>query len=304
LFPEVAAALVHFREAAAGSREQADDFRAPAVDSPVEAADFRAQADVPPGPAADFHASAADSRERVDDSRASAVDSRGQEADFLALGVDFLGRADAQMADSHASVADFLELVAASWPVEVLACSLGVHCFARAADSRAQAAGSLERVGEPGVELLVPAADFRARVAACGSAAELAGSTEAHSLVRAVDSREPVARLGSLELARWHALAVDCRVPLVSQTVQRSADLAALPEAFLLTVAVADWLAVLRLCSTAALERALHSRQCETHSAWVSSGPRELLEPTEPSSLRPVCLQAFPEAARKVSQKD
>jgi hypothetical protein len=265
LFPEVAAALVHFREAAAGSRGQADDFRALAVDSPVEAADFRAQADVTPGPAAD-------SLERVD--------------------------------DSHASAVDFPELVAASWPVEVLACSLGVHCFERAADSRAQAAGSLERVGEPGVELLVPPVDFRARVAACGSAAEQADSTGAHSLVRAVDSRETVARLGSLEqLARWHALAVDCRVPLVSQVVQRSADLAALPEAFLLTVAVADWLALLQLCSTAALERALHSTQCETRSVWVSFGQRELLEPTEPSSLRPVCLQAFPEAARKVSQK-
>jgi hypothetical protein len=158
-------------------------------------------------------------------------------------------------------------------------------------------------VGEPEVELLVPPVDFRARVAACGSAAALADLTEAHSLVRAVDSREPVAQPGLPELARWHALAVDCRVPLVSQVAQRSADLAALPEAFLLMVAVADWLAVLRLCSTAALERALHSTQCETRSAWVSSGPRELLEPTEPSSLRQVCLQAFPEAARKVSQK-
>ena len=302
MLPEVAAALVHFREAA-GSREQADDFRALAVDSPVEAPDFLAQADVTPGPAADFHAPAADSLERVDDSHASAVDSREQEADFLAPGVDSLGRTDAQVADSHASVVGFRELVAVSWPVEAPACSQGVHCFARAADSRARVAGSLERVGEPEVELLVPAADFRARVAACGSAAALADSTEAHSLVRAVDSREPVAQPGSLELARWHALAVDCRVPLVSPLVQRSADLAALPEAFLLTVAVADWLAVLRLCSTAALERALHSRQCETHSAWVSSGPRELLEPTEPSSLRPVCLQAFPEAARKVSQR-
>jgi hypothetical protein len=57
--------------------------------------------------------------------------------------------------------------------------------------------------------------------------------------------------------------------------VQRSADLAALSAAFLLTVAVADWLALLQLCSTAALERALHSTQCETRSVWVSSGPRE-----------------------------
>jgi len=134
LFPEAAAVLVHFRGEAAGSREQADDFRALAVDSPVGAADF--------------HAPVADSLERADDSRASAVDSRGREADFLAPEVDFLGRADEQVADSPASVVDFLELVAASWPVEAPACSLGAHCFARAADSRAQAAGSLERVAE------------------------------------------------------------------------------------------------------------------------------------------------------------
>src|ERR1700745_3899812 len=143
------------------------------------------------------------------------------------------------------------------------ACGVDFVCLGGWAYSRAQAAGSLERVGEPGVELLVPPVDFRARVAACGSAAEQADSTGAHSLVRAVDSRETVVRLGSLEqLARWHALAVDCRVPLVSQVVQRSADLAALPEAFLLTVAVADWLALLPLCSAGSLERGFSSAHC------------------------------------------
>jgi hypothetical protein len=98
LFPEAAAALVHFHEEAAGSRAQADDFRALAAGSPVEAVDFRAQEDVTLGPVADF---------------------------------------PAPVADSLASVVDSLELVAASWPAEALACSLGVRCFAQAADSRA-----------------------------------------------------------------------------------------------------------------------------------------------------------------------
>jgi hypothetical protein len=175
---------------------------------------------------------------------------------------DSLGWADEPEAELLVPAADSLARVAA------LADSAALHSHAPEADSLAPA-------DEPGVELLVPVADFRARVAACGSAAELADSTEAHSLVRAVDSREPAARLGSLEPARWHALAVDWRVPLVSQVVLRLAYSAALPGAFLLTVAVADWLAVLQLCSTAALERALHSTQCETRSVWVSSGPRE-----------------------------
>ena len=144
-----------------------------------------------------------------------------------------------------------------------------------AVDSPVQVADSLARADEPGVELPVPVADFR----------ELAAPS------------------GSLELARSHALAVDCRVPLVSPVVLRSAYLAALPEAFLLRAAAADWLAALRLCSPAALERAWHSTQCETRSVWVSFGQRELLEPTEPSSLRLVCLQAFPEDAPMASQE-
>jgi hypothetical protein len=235
LFPQAAAVLVHFREEAAGSRAQADDFRALAVDSPVEAADFLARADVTLGPAADFHAPVADSLERADDSRAPAVDSRGQVADSLASAVDFLG------------------LVAASWQVGALACSPKVHCFAPAADSRAQAAGSPERVDEPEVELLVPAADFRAWAVA------LADSAEAHSLVRAVDFREPAAPSGSLELARCRALAVDCFVPPVSQVVPRSAYSAVLPVASLLRAAVDDWLAVLQPCLRVALEQASRS---------------------------------------------
>jgi hypothetical protein len=214
LFREAAAVLVHFREEAAGSRAQGDDFRALGVDSPVEAADF--------------HAPVADSLERADDSRAQAVD-------FPLPGVDFL------------------ELVAASSPVEALACSQGVRWFASAADSRAQAAGSLERVGEPGVALLVLAADFLAAQAAS------AGSEGVHSLVRGADFRESAVPSGSQELARSRALAVDFRVPLVSQVVLRSAYSAALPAAFLLRAAVDDWLAVLLLCWRVALEQASHS---------------------------------------------
>jgi hypothetical protein len=175
----------------------------------------------------------------------------------------------APVADSLARAVDFLELVAASWPVVALVCSLAVHCFARAADSPGQAVGSLERVGEPGVDLLVPAADFRAWGAA------LADSAVVHSHAPEADSRELAAPSGSPELARWRALVVDFHVPRVSQVVLRSAYLAALPAAFLLRAAAADWLAVLRLCLPAALELASHSTRCETRSVWVSSGQRE-----------------------------
>jgi hypothetical protein len=270
LFPEAAPVSAHFRAAEAGFGWAAVLACSAEVHSLVPEVDFRELAD-----------------------------------EFRALVADSLARVDEQAVDFPATVVDFLELTAAFWTAEALACSLGVHCFALAAhsrgpvvDCRAQAAGSLALADEPEVELLVPAADFRAWVAA------LADSEEVHSLARGADFRELAAPSGSPEPARSRVVAVDCRVPLVSQVVQRSADLAALPAAFLLTVAVADWLALLQLCSTAALERALHSTQCETRSVWVSSGPRELLEPREPSSLRPVCLQAFPEAARRVSQRD
>jgi hypothetical protein len=148
--------------------------------------------------------------------------------------------------------ADFRPWVAA------LADSAEFHSLAPEADSLGWAgelavdflvpvAGFLARADEPGVELLVPAADFRERVAPSDSP----------------------------ERARSPALAVDCRVPLVSQVVLHSACSAALPAAFLPRVAVADWLALLRLCSPVALERASHSTQCETRSVWVSSGQRE-----------------------------
>jgi len=268
LFLEAAPVSAHFRAAEAGFGWAAVLACSAEVHSVVPEVDFRELAD-------EFRARVVDSPSPVDDFRARV-------AGFHAPVADFLERLDEQAVDFPAPVVDFLVLTAAFWTAEAPACSPGVHCFAPAAhsrepavDCRAQAAGSLALADEPGVELLVPVADFRARVAACGSAAELADSTKAHSLVRAVDSREPAARLGSLEPARWHVLAVDCRVPLVSQVVLRLAYSAALQAAFLLTVAVADWLAVLQLCSTAALERALHSTQCETRSVWVSSGPRE-----------------------------
>jgi hypothetical protein len=159
-------------------------------------------------------------------------------------------------ADFHERADDFRARVAAR------ADSAVVHSHAPEADFLAPA-------DEPGVELPVMAADFRAWVAA------RADSPEAHSLVRGVDSREPVAPSGSPELARSRALAVDCHVPMVSPVVLRSAYLAALPAAFLLRVAAADWLAVLRVCLPAALEQASRSPQCETRSVWVSSGQRE-----------------------------
>jgi len=169
------------------------------------------------------------------------------EARLLAPEADFRELADesrALVVDSRSPVDDFLAAVAGSpW---------------QAVDSR-----------EPEVEPLVPAADFRARVAA------LADSAVVHSHAPEADFRELAAPSGSPELARWRALAVDCRVPLVSPVVLRLAYLAVLPAAFLQRVAVADSRAVLRLCSPAALERALHSSQCETRSVWVSSGQQE-----------------------------
>jgi len=96
--------------------------------------------------------------------------------------------------------------------------------------------------------------------------AALADSAVAHWHALAADFRERAAPSDSPELARSRAPAVDCRVPLVSPLVLRSAYLAALPAAFLLRVAAADWLAVLRLCLPVAPERALHSTQCETRS--------------------------------------
>jgi hypothetical protein len=247
----------------------------------------------------------ADFRELADEFLGLAVDS-------LAPVVEFLVKADEPVVDFPAPVAGSLEradepeagsLVLAADSLAPVAGSLG-----RADEPEA---GSLERADEPvvellvtGVEFLVTAADFRARAAACGSAAVMADLAEAHSLVRAVDSREQVAQPGSPEPARSGALAVDCRVPLVSQVVLRSADSAALPAAFLLRAAVADSRAALRLCWPVGLERASHSAWCERQPGRASCGPQELLEPTEPSSLRPVCLQASPVDAPKVSQQD
>jgi hypothetical protein len=216
LFLEAAPVSAHFRAAEAGFGWAAVLACSAEVHSVVPEVDFRELAD-------EFRARVVDSPSPVDDFRARVAGFHAQVADSLA-------RVDEQAVDFPAPVVDFLELTAASWPVQAPACLLGAHCFAQAAhsrepavDCRAQAAGSLALADEPGVELLVPVADFRARgvellvpgvellvpVDACGSAAELADSTEAHSLVRAVDSREPAARLGSLEPARWHALAVD-----------------------------------------------------------------------------------------------
>ena len=234
-----------------------------------------------PSPGDDFLAAVAGSHAPGDNSRERAAGSPGR-ADVRAA--DSLARVGGPEVELLVPAADFRAWVAA------LADSAEVHSHAPEADS-------LGWAGEPGVELLVPAADFRAWPAA------LADSAAVHSHAPAVDSREPVARPGSPELARSRALAVDCRVPLVSQAVPRSAYSAALPAGFLLRAAAADWLALLQLCLPAALVQASHSSQCETRSVWVSSGRQELLEPKEPSSLRLVCSQAFPEDAPMVSQQ-
>jgi hypothetical protein len=262
-------AEVHLLAPEADFRELGDDyFLALVVDSPVRVADSLARAAGSPERAdelvADSHEPEVDSLARVD---VPAAGSHEPEVDSLA-------RVDVPEVELLVPTADFREWVAA------LADSAEAHWHAPEADSRgwagelvvdfpAPVAGSLVRVGEPGVELLVPAVDFRVRVAA------LADSAVVHSHAPEADFRELAAPSGSPELARSRALAVDCRVPLVSQVVLRSAYSAALPAAFLLRVAVADWLAVLQLCLPAALEQASHSTQCETRSVWVSSGQRE-----------------------------
>ena len=150
--------------------------------------------------------------------------------DFRARVDDFL----AAVAGFHAPVADSREqadVLGADFPVlaQLPAYLAGVHSLELAADSR-----------EPGVELLVLAADFRARVAACGWAAAMADSAGVHSLELAADFRELAAQAGLPQLARSRALVVDYRAHRVSQVVQRSADSAVLPAVFLLRVAVAD----------------------------------------------------------------
>jgi hypothetical protein len=216
------------------------DFREWADDFLALAADSLSLVDDCLAAVAGFHAPVADSREQADETLGPAVGSREQAAGSPE-------RADVLAADFHGL----------------------------AVDSLAQVAGFLAQADELEVELLVPAADFRAWAAACGWAAALADSAEVHSHAPEADFRELAAPSGSPEPARSRALAVDCRVPLVSQVVLRSAYSAALPAAFLLRAAVADWLALLRLCLPAALERASRSTQCETRSVWVSSGQQE-----------------------------
>jgi hypothetical protein len=216
-------------------------------------------------------------------SLAPEVDFREWADDFLALAADSLSPVDdclAVVAGFHAPVADSREQAdetlgpavgsrerAAGSPERADVLAADFHGLA--VDSLAQVAGFLAQADEPEVELLVPEVDFRAWAAA------LAASAEVHSLALEADFHELAAPSGSPEPARSRALAVDCRVPLVSRVVLRSAYSAALPAAFLLRAAVADWLALLRLCLPAALERASHSTQCETRSVWVSSGQQE-----------------------------
>jgi hypothetical protein len=278
-------AEAHLLAPEADFHERADDFLARVVDSPVPVDDFRAVAGFH-APVAGSPWQAVDSRERADglaaDSHEPEVDSLARvgepEAELLVPAADFRARvaalADSAVVHSHAPEADSLAradepevelpVTAADFRARVaaLADSAVVHSHAPEADFLAPA-------DEPGVELPVTAADFRAWVAA------LADSPVVHSHAPEADFRELAAPSGSPELARWRALAVDCRVPLVSPVVLRLAYLAVLPAAFLQRVAVADSRAVLRLCSLAALEQASRSPQCETRSVWVSSGQRE-----------------------------
>jgi hypothetical protein len=149
---------------------------------------------------------------------------------------------------------------AESGSAAALACLAEAHLRAPVAGSPWQAVDSRERADgraadshEPEVDSLARAADFRAWAAA------LADSAVVHSHAPEADSRELAALSGSPELARSRAMAVDCRVPLVSQVELRSACWAAPLAAFLLRVAVADSRAALRLCWPVGLERASHS---------------------------------------------
>jgi hypothetical protein len=180
LFLEAAPVSARFRAAEAGFGWAVVLACSAEVHSVVPEVDFRELAD-------GFRALVVDSPSPVDDFLARV-------AGFHAPVADFLERVDEQAVDFPAPVVDFLVLTAAFWTAEAPACSPGVHCFAPAAHSRepavdchALAAGSLALADEPGVELLVPVADFRARVAACGSAAELADSTEARGAPALVD---------------------------------------------------------------------------------------------------------------------
>jgi hypothetical protein len=233
LFLEAAPVSVRFRAAEAGSGWVAALACLAEAHLLAPEADFHERAD-------DFLARVVDSPVPVDDFRAAVAGFHAPVAGSPWQAVDSRERADGLAADSHEPEVDSLARVAA------LADSAVVHSHAPEADFLAPA-------DEPGVELPVTAADFRAWVAA------LADSPVVHSHAPEADFRELAAPSGSPELARWRALAVDCRVPLVSPVVLRLAYLAVLPAAFLQRVAVADSRAVLRLCSLAALEQASHS---------------------------------------------
>ena len=255
------------------------------MDSPLPVADFLAAVPGSHAPVTDSLERAAGSPGRADVLAAdSLAQAGGPEVELLVPAVDFrawaAALADSAEVHSHAPEADSL-----GWAGEL------------AVDSLVPAAGFLARADEPGVELLVLAADFRAWPAA------LADSAALHSLAPAVDSRGLAERLDSPGQAHSRGPAADCHVPLVSQAVPHSAWSAARPAAFPPKVAAADWQAVLRLCLPAAPEQASRSSRCETRSAWVLSAPQELLEPKAPSSSRLACSQAFPEDAPTVSQE-
>jgi hypothetical protein len=115
-------------------------------------------------------------------SPAPEVDFRELADEFLALAVDSPSPVDdflAAVTGSHAPVADSLERAAGS----------PGRAGELAVDFPVRVAGFLARAGGPEVELLVPAADFRAWAAA------LADSAEVHSHAPGADLREAVGRL-------------------------------------------------------------------------------------------------------------
>ena len=280
LFLEAAPVSVRFRAAEAESGWAAALAYLAEVQLLAPEVDSREQADETLGPVIGFRERAAGFPERAD---VLAADFHELAVDSLAQVAGFLARADEPEVELLVPAADSRAFAAA------LADSAEVHSHAPEADSLGWAgelavdfpvrvAGFLARADEPEVELLVPAADFRAWPAA------LVDSAEVHSLPLEADSRELAARPDSSERAGSRGPVADYRAPLVSRVALRLAYSAALQVPFLLRVAVGDWLALPRLCLPAALERASHSPRCETSSVWVSYGQRESLEPTEPSS--------------------
>jgi hypothetical protein len=157
---------------------------------------------------------------------------------------------------SRVPVTHFLGPVAASGWAGLLAYSPVVHLLGSAAGSRELA---VRHGSAAPPRSLVRAVDFLVLAAASCWAGQLAYSLEVHLLSPAAGSRELAEQRGSAELAHSRALAVDSRVPPAW---------AALLEAFQLTVAEADWLAVLLLGLPAVMLQVSHLPSSDTQLGW------------------------------------